>query len=306
MINNKDKFIKNIVISALTLIILIVEGCFNFATLDWNFTTLGKVDFWIGIVTKLLLLLLVRMLALMIFQDIARNKNQNLLTEINLNNKLMKMKDADFPIWVENDLNLKIKIEAWKLSVNKKLNKLEKRAKEADRMFYYSKKLTVEEKQENKYCRLKMMYLEQLTDEYINENIDMLMVKYNHVDSAVFDLPVNLATSDNKYQLTAKTRSAIIFTLGTSSIWLLLTTIIRNAMEFQKNDAAILAILISLALDLIFLLMQFFSGMMDAFKIIDTQEVLPYVNRNRILREYLYDKEPEQRNRIKEILDSLN
>lgn len=303
---NKDKFIKNIVIGILTLIILIVEGCFNFAKLEWNFVELFKIDFWVGITTKLLLLLLVRMLALMIFQDIARDKNEKLSTEKTLNNKLMKLKDADFPIWVENELNLKIKIEAWKLKINKKLNKLENKATENDRMIYFSEKINEEAKLQNKYYRLKTRYLEQLTDEYINENIDILSIKYNHVDAAVFDLPVDLTVSDNKYQLTAKTRSAIIFTLGTSSIGLLMTTIIRNAMQFEKNDAALLAIMISLGLDLVFLFMQFFSGMMDAFKIVDTQEVLPYVNRNRILREYLYHKEPEQRNRIKEILDTLN
>lgn len=303
---NKDKLIKNMVISVLTLIILIVEGCFNFAKLEWNFVALYQIDFWVGITTKLLLLLLVRMLALMIFQDVAREKNETLAKEKVINAKLMKLKDADFPIWVENDLNLKIKIEAWKLKINKKLTKLENKATENDRMIYFSKKINEEAKLQNKYYRLKTRYLEQLTDEYINDNIDNLLVKYKRVDAAIFDLPVNLTVSENKYQLTAKTRSAIIFTLGTSSIWLLLTTIIRNAMEFSKNDAALLAIMISLALDLIFLLMQFFSGMMDAFKIINTQEVLPYVNRNRILREYLYHKEPEQRNRIKEILDSLN
>ena len=49
---NRDKLVKNIITTILLILILIVEGCFNFITLEFNFSILYKIQFWIKIVFK--------------------------------------------------------------------------------------------------------------------------------------------------------------------------------------------------------------------------------------------------------------
>ena len=61
----------------------------------------------------------------------------------------------------------------------------------------------------------------------------------------------------------------------------------------------------NILIDLIFMVMQAFTGIRQAFTTIDTQEVLPYANRNRTLQEYIYWKEPNKQDNIKTWIEAL-
>lgn len=287
---NRDKLVKNIITTILLILILIVEGCFNFITLEFNFSILYKIQFWIKIVFKMTLLLLVRMLALNIFKPKARENNKELQVEKNKNEKLVKLKEADFPYWIENVKNIDIKKEAWKNKINKKLLKLERKASDDDRHLFYDNTIPEEEKIKNKYYRLKMRFLSLLTNDFIDSNINTLQVKFQRLDAAIFDLPVNLEHEDNKYQISSKTKSATVISLAVASVGLLVMNILISGLAFDANDAILLATIISLSIDLVFLSYQFLMGIFDSYRIINTQELLPYVNRNRILKEYFYYK----------------
>ena len=251
------------------------------------------------------LLLLVRMLALNIFKPKARENNKELQVEKNKNEKLVKLKEADFPYWIENVKNVDIKKEAWKNKINKKLLKLERKASDDDRHLFYDNTIPEEEKIKNKYYRLKMRFLSLLTNDFIDSNINTLQVKFQRLDAAIFDLPVNLEHEDNKYQISSKTKSATVISLAVASVGLLVINILISGLAFGANDAILLATIISLSIDLVFLSYQFLMGIFDSYRIVNTQELLPYVNRNRILKEYFYYKKPDDTAKIDKIFSAL-
>lgn len=303
---NRDKIAKNIITTILLILILIVEGCFNFITLEFNFSILYEIQFWIKIIFKMTLLLLVRMLALNIFKPKARENNKELQVEKNKNEKLSRLKDADFPFWIENVKNIEIKIEAWKNKITKKLLKLEQKASENDRHLYFSNSIPEEEKMKNKYYRRKTYFLSLLTNDFIDSNINTLQVRFQRLDAAIFDLPVNLEHEENKYQISSKSKSATFISLAVASVGLLLINIITSGLDFGKNDSILIATIISLSVDLVFLSYQFLMGILDSYRIINSNELLPYINRNRILKEYFYYKKPDDTAKIDKLFNTLD
>lgn len=303
---NRDKIAKNIITTILLILILIVEGCFNFITLEFNFSILYEIQFWIKIIFKMTLLLLVRMLALNIFKPKARENNKELQVEKNKNEKLSRLKDADFPYWIENVKNIEIKIEAWKNKITKKLLKLEQKASENDRHLYFDNSISEEEKMKNKYYRRKTYFLSLLTNDFIDGNINTLQVRFQRLDAAIFDLPVNLEHEDNKYQISSKTKSATFISLAVASVGLLIINIITSGLDFSKNDSILIATIISLSVDLVFLSYQFLMGILDSYRIINSNELLPYINRNRILKEYFYYKKPDDTAKIDKLFNTLD
>ena len=197
---HKTTILKNVFSVLLLVLILIVEGCFNFLTFEFSIVKLLNVGFWTNIAIKVLLLILVKMWVMSIFIDVARRKNLDLDFVKKYNEKLMEIKDNNFPKWVENVENVEIKIEFYKRKINKQIAKLEHRAKPQDRMLYFSD--NEDAKRNNDYCikRAELEYL--ISDEYIINNLAWLDIKkYPMIDSAVFDCPINNDNINKKYQL---------------------------------------------------------------------------------------------------------
>jgi hypothetical protein len=80
---------------------------------------------------------------------------------------------------------------------------------------------------------------------------------------------------------------------------------IWNSIELFQSDADILIIIVGLLMDMVFLLWQGLGGINLAFNIVDSQEVLPYANRNRILEKYLYFKNNDKVAEVKEYLIAM-
>lgn len=300
---NRDRLIKDLFSYLLLFTILFVEGCFNFLTFKFE---LGKVltsSFWVDIFMRILLLVLIRSIALLIFTDKARENNTDLFDAIKKNKQLIGLKDIDFPYWCENVKNRELIIANWKFKINKKIARLERRTSFKTRSVYYSNNEI--EKSVNKYCVQRKKLEFYLTDEYIEKNFDLIKsLKCKKVDPAVFDLPVNFKSTNKDYQFVAKNKTAILSILGGSAFGLTIITIIRQALEFNYDKSQLLPILVGLCLDLIFMGYQFVMGMMDSYSIVNEQEVLPYTNRNRILTEYLKSKN-QYKDKIEIIFEKL-
>ena len=301
---NKTNILKNVFSILLLILILIVEGCFNFVTFEFNVEKLANLGFWTNVAFKVVLLVLVKMWVMSIFMDVARNKNKNLDFNKKLNEKLMQTKDDKFPKWVENVENKEIKIEFYKKKINKMIAKLEHEATPQDRMLYFND--DEELKLHSEYCveRAELEYL--LTDEYIEKNYHWLDIKkYPQIDSAVFDCPIGNDNISKKYQLSAKTKTAIFTSLLSASIITIVLHTVWNSIEMFKNDLDLLIIFSGLLMDFIFIVWQGLTGISSAFTIVEQQEVLPYVNRNRILEKYLYYKNPNDEKTVRECINTM-
>ena len=233
---NKTTILKNTFSILLLILILVVEGCFNFLTFEFKIEKLLSLGFWTNVATKVVLLVLVRMWVMSIFIDIARNKNLELKFQRNVNERLLETKDDKFPRWVENVENRDIKIEFYKRKINKQLARLEHHASSRDRMLYFSENEEV--KKANKYCqkRKELEYI--LTDEYIEKNFAWLDIKiYPQIDSAIFDCPVTNNNITKKYQLSSKTKNAILGTLLSACFVTLVIQTVWNSIELKGNKA---------------------------------------------------------------------
>lgn len=301
---NKTNILKNVFSILLLILILIVEGCFNFVTFEFNIEKLANLGFWTNVAFKVVLLVLVKMWVMSIFIDVARNKNKDLDFNKKLNEKLMQTKDDKFPKWIENVENKEIKIEFYKKKINKMIAKLEHEATPQDRMLYFND--DEELKLHSEYCveRAELEYL--LTDEYIEKNYHWLDInKYPQIDSAVFDCPIGNDNISKKYQLSAKTKTAIFTSLLSASIITIILQTVWNSIEMFKNDLDLLIIFSGLLMDFIFIVWQGLTGISSAFTIVEQQEVLPYVNRNRILEKYLYYKNPNDEKTVRECINTM-
>ena len=301
---NKTNILKNVFSILLLILILIVEGCFNFVTFEFNIEKLANLGFWTNVAFKVVLLVLVKMWVMSIFMDVARNKNKDLDFNKKLNEKLMQTKDDKFQKWVENVENKEIKIEFYKKKINKMIAKLEHEATPQDRMLYFND--DEELKLHSEYCveRAELEYL--LTDEYIEKNYHWLDInKYPQIDSAVFDCPIGNDNISKKYQLSAKTKTAIFTSLLSASIITIILQTVWNSIEMFKNDLDLLIIFSGLLMDFIFIVWQGLTGISSAFTIVEQQEVLPYVNRNRILEKYLYYKNPNEEKTVRDCINAM-
>ena len=300
---HKETILKNFIAGIILVSLLFVEGCFNVVDLKFEPERALTLSFWVRIGTRLTLLFLIKTLALDIFIPYFRKNNDELSRVKVINKRFMQLKEKDFPIFIDDVKNVELRINAWKEKINKKLAKLEHHTKNKDRVIFY--KGSEPEKEINKYCqkRAELEYL--LSDEYIEANKYCLNVNCPRVIAAVFDTPVEYADLGSLYQISSKIKLSVIASLTVSSFWLVAIQIIREASVLSKNNVPLLIIILGIVLDLVFMFCQFFSGIMDSAKIIDKQEVCPYTNRNRILKEYIYWKEPNKESKITQMLDFI-
>lgn len=304
---NRSTIIKNVIAGILILLILIIEGCINFIEMEFHFENLLNPSLWVQTGTKVLLLVLIKMACMFIFLDVARRTNKQLVVKTKLNDRLMKLKGADFPFFCENIKNKEIKKEAFTKKIQKQLRKLEKSAKPSDRLLYFNQdQFSQDLKLNNGYCVRRKELEEKLTEEYQEKNYQFLDIKgYQQIDPAVFDMPI-VTRNVNKYQLTAKTKMSVGITILTSAIMLIITQSIWNASSLApKDELPVIAITIGLLMDFIFIVWQSVTGITAAFTTINNQEVLPYCNRNRILQEYIFWREPDKKDNLKKWIDNL-
>lgn len=304
---NRSTIIKNVIAGILILLILIIEGCINFIEMEFHFENLLNPSLWVQTGTKVLLLVLIKMACMFIFLDVARRTNKQLVVKTKLNDRLMKLKGADFPFFCENIKNKEIKKEAFTKKIQKQLRKLEKSAKPSDRFLYFNQdQFSQDLKLNNRYCVRRKELEEKLTEEYQEKNYQFLDIKgYQQIDPAVFDMPI-VTRNVNKYQLTAKTKMSVGITILTSAIMLIITQSIWNASSLApKDELPVIAITIGLLMDFIFIVWQSVTGITAAFTTINNQEVLPYCNRNRILQEYIFWREPDKKDNLKKWIDNL-
>ena len=121
----------------------------------------------------------------------------------------------------------------------------------------------------------------------------------------MFDCPIGNDNISKKYQLSAKTKTAIFTSLLSASIITIVLHTVWNSIEMFKNDLDLLIIFSGLLMDFIFIVWQGLTGISSAFTIVEQQEVLPYVNRNRILEKYLYYKNPNDEKTVRECINTM-
>ena len=296
LISSKKEFlIKQVANSILLFIILLVFGCLDFATLQFHGEYLLTASYWGTIGTKLIAAICAFNVGINVMLENEIKKSEELERNKKDYEKLIHLKDTDFEYFVTRVFNPKLKIAAYKNYINHKIYLLNKFSRRRDRLLYSSELPENQEKKlKNRYC-IKRKQLEELkSDEYIEKNIDNIIIKYHEVDPAVFELEINGAQKANNIKVTGslpigriKESSTIVWFMLAFSMLTTSFGLTASKEEFQNNVIAFWHYCLKAVEDIGIVLWQFINGSLRARFIVSGQLTKPYAGRNRVLKEYI-------------------
>lgn len=296
LLSSKREFIlKQAVNSVLLFIILIVFGCLDFATLEFHGEYLLTASYWGTIVTKMIAAICAFNVGINMMLDNEIKKNLELQENISIYNKLIKLKDTDFEYFVVKIFNVELKIKAYKNKINHQIYHLNKLSRRKDRLLYSSDLPENQPlKKKNRYC-IKRAELEELkSDEYINKNIDSIIVNYKEVDPAVFELEINGAQKNTGVVVSGnlgigrvKESSTIIMSMLAISMLTTSFALSASKEQFESQMVAFWHYCLKAMEDVGVVLWQFLNGILRTRRIVSSQLTKPYAGRIIVLNAYI-------------------
>lgn len=296
LLSSKREFIiKQTANSILLFIILLVFGCLDFATLEFHGEYLLTASYWGTIGTKLVAAICALNIGINMMLENEIKKSTELSRNIDEYNKLIKLKDTDFEYFVTRVFNPELKRKAYKFFINRKIYLLNKFSRRSDRLLYSSElPENKAKKAKNRYCRKRAELENLMSDDYINKNIDSLIVKYNEIDPSIFELEINGAQKSAGVKTTgnitlgrAKESSTIIMSMLAVSMLTTSFGLSASKEQFESQMVAFWHYCLKAVEDIGVVLWQFFNGTLRARKIVSTQLTQPYAGRNMVLKAYV-------------------
>lgn len=311
--SNRNKISKIVINGLLLFIIFAVFGCFDFVNFSIDIGALYNWKYWTSVITKT------------IGGSIAFNIGINLLFDkevehdkelekqrVKYNNLNSKKNELTFNYYVDEVFNREQKKKAYKSYINRKIYWLNKRSTNRSKLLYTNGNDM--QKSKNRYCR-KRYELETLkSDEYIDKNIDSIIVKYNKIDPIVFELELDgkgtyhgVKVKGNVNLGRTKLTSGVIMGMVVFSM---ITTSIILAPDQQQFEDEVLKFwhyVLVCCEDIGVILWQSFRGMLNARKLVSQELTEPLVGRNYVLDCYFqwivdYDIAPTKGQQLAKLL----
>lgn len=293
LVASKKQFItKQVTNVILLLIILVVFGCFDFLHLTFHAEYLIDPNYWINVLVKVVADICAYNIGVnFIIDDIIKRNSRlkRLVVEYeNLNNNRQEDFDEFIDIY-----NVRERIKAYKSKINHKIYMLTKFSRRRDRLLYTNKKVSAEEKIKNRYCR-KRDELERIkTDEFIQENLNALDVKFNDVSAAVFDTELNGAEKVVRNQVTGSINKGRAIASASTMLGVIVFSVVLESVrlapsqeEFENQMVAAAHYAAKISSDIAIIVWQFIRGVMGTHKIVSMQMTNPLAVRVDILKEY--------------------
>lgn len=291
---HKQFIIKQIINTALLLIILVVFGCFDFVHLKLHLEYIINPDFWYMIFSKIIVVTCSYNVGINVVIDELIKRNTVLAEAKITYEKLNVAKDSDFEEYIETVYNPTEKKKFYINYINRRIYLLNKFSRRKDRVLYTS---TLPDKQKlketNKYCirRKQLEYLK--SEEYINANLDSLVVKYRDISASLFELEINGTQRIKQNQITGSIgKGRVIGSITTAALVLGITMFFNswsadpNGQEFADGVQAAVSYVIKMFTDIGIVLWQFIRGIVAASRIVSSQLTHPFVQRVEILKKY--------------------
>ena len=290
--SKKEYILKQTINVLLLLIILLAFGCFDWMHLTFRWEYLRDPNFWINVFVKAASDIAAYNIGINIILDDLIKRNKTLGKLKSVYDDLNKYKNEDFEIFIDL-YNRECKENAYRQYINYKIYRLNKHAKNRDKLLYSSKLATEEAKLQNKYC-VKRRELEQLrTDEYIKENIDSLEVRYIQVDPAIFELEINGTQKVTQNKVTGSITKGRLVMSATTLAGVIAVPIVTNSIalapsgeELAEGAVAAVNYVIKMATDIGVIIWQFLRGVFATPKIVSQQLTNPLEERVKILKKY--------------------
>lgn len=297
---NRERVFKQVTNSVLLCIILAVFGCFDFVRWQFNFDVFDFVNhseeavaYWTKVLAKTIAGVCAFNIGMNIRWDKEISRNIVLKEKISEYERLMKFKDQKtFDDYVIKVFNPAEKKKAWIDYINKKIHRLNRFARHRDQILYTQG--SEEEKRKNRYCRKRGELEKMKSDEWVDKNIDSLYAKYYFVDPIVFELGIDGSTPTRGAKVSGNVTVARVKHMGTI-IWgivgvnALLATfaISANQQQFEDQMQAFWYYLMTCLEDALLISWQTFRGMLTDKKVVNSEYVIPYTARVRVLNSYI-------------------
>ena len=289
---NRNKISKIIINAILLFIIFAIFGCFDFVNFTIDITLLANWKYWTQVFTKTTGGAIAFNIGINLLFDREVEIDLVLAEQRTKYEKLNAKKDqTTFNYYVVNVFNKQEKKQAYKDYINRKIYWLNRFAKNKDKLLYSTD--NEQEKSTNKYC-IKRKELEELkSDEYIDKNIDSIVVKYNVVDPILFELEIDGSRSKRGVKTKgdvnigrARLTSGVI--LGMVMVSMIITSIVLapDQDEFANQMVRFGHYVASCCADTGIIVWQTFRGMINARKLVSQELTEPYAGRNRVLTSY--------------------
>ena len=290
----RQTILKQFVNVVLLFVVLIVFGCLDFATLTVHLEYLTTPSYWGTVISKVIAGVCSFNIGINVMYDAELLKDAVLQELIVRYKKLLTYKQQDFEYFVTKIFNREQKRLAYLSYINHKIYMLNKFSKRRDRLLYSSDLASAEAKIKNKYC-VKRKELEDLkSDDYINKNLDSIIVKYYEIDPAIFELELDGSSKTRGI----KTKGSVVAgrTIASSTVILsmlgfsmLMTTFGLEAdkQEFESQMVKFWHYCLKAVEDVGVVLWQFIQGTLKTRKIISQQVTLPLSGRVQVLEAYL-------------------
>ena len=293
--SSKKEYIgKQIINTILLFIILVVFGCLDFAKLTFHFEYLTNISYWGTVFSKTIAGVCSFNIGINLMWETEIRKDKILAAAIELYNHLIKFKGDDFEYFVVHVYNPKEKTKAYISQINRRIYRLNRFSRGKDKLLYSSDlEERQQEKLKNRYC-IKRQELEDLKkDDFIKKNLDSLKVNYYYVDPTVFELEIDgsvairgVKTKGNVNAGKIKASSNVVLGMVGFSMFLTAIGLELNQEQFANQMVAFWHYCLKCVTDVGIVLWQTYRGMLNSRKIISQEYTMPYVGRNKVLKEY--------------------
>ena len=304
---NKERLFRTAMNVILTIVVLAVFGCFDFVNMEWDWTRVFTYAFWTRVTSKTVAAVCCFNIGINFNWEGALSTFYVLKETIKSYEALVKDKDDEnFEYYVNQVYNMESKKKAWINKINRKIYRLDRFAKNKDKLLYTSKipegvddyELKVQhlelKKQHNKYC-IKRHELEELkSDSYINDNIGSITVRYSKVNPSAFEMDINGKITDEDNKVTGnvalgKVKATSSVVLGVILVTAVMSAIVVsiNQQQFVDQMQAFWYYVLSATVDVGIIAWNLFRGTMACKSIIEEQIHRPYVNRNKVLKKFI-------------------
>lgn len=274
------------------LIILIMVGLFQFTTMNFNLACFTEISFYTKLLYRVVLIYLAYTTGLELFFD-KHYYSERMLTEKETYRQLLKFKNRKtFPAFIKKE-NFKRKTDVYKKQFEKKINKIEKKLM-----------AMMSETKRQKLVKELDHYKNLISDEYIEEHLDNIFLKYKIVYESDFNGSEFLDGADG-----LKTRSdyPVVknrYTLRKILPFIIFTIIVGVTLRDVVMNGVTIMTFINLLADLLFISMRFRAGIDDSERAVNEAYLLPIVNKNNLLKEYIEEND-EQMSKVEKIVQAI-
>ncbi len=271
-----------------------------------------KLSYWLHSGCRIGAYILAAILGVRIGYPKAKACCEDLTNALRKNKRLMPLKELDGEKFTDfiNGINLGVKKNAWKAHINKKLEKLDKKAPDFFPLFYRERKddyfkrfnkfkAKRLKKKALSYCCKRENLEELLKDDFIDKNILMLNVKFPRVREADFNQIIGNDLGYKTYKTVINVKSNTARAIGSSLIFTVILTLIFGSVALtldqelaQERLVAIFGIIINALLDIGLTLWRFLNGYFDSERIVREEDLHACLDRNELL--VLYKKKLPQ------------